>query len=321
MRTMKAVRAHRRGGPEQLVFEVAPRPEPAPGEAIVAVRAASITPDEFTWDATWTDRVEPGGRDRTPIIPSHEVSGVVAALGPGAVDLTVGDEVYGLIPFVRDGAAAEFVSVPANVLAPKPAAVGHDVAAAIPLSALTAWQALALHGNVTLDQHVLVQGAAGGVGTFAVQMAVHLGARVSATARQADRAFVEALGATQFVAYETDRFEDRVKDVDVVLDLVGGETQTRSFRVLRSGGVLVSIVAPPNGAHAGEHGARGVFFVVEPSRHQLKGIARLVDAGRIRPVVDHVVGLADTRTAYEALATEHRRGKVVIHVSGEANLT
>jgi NADPH:quinone reductase-like Zn-dependent oxidoreductase len=315
METMRAVRAHRRGGAEQLVYEVAPRPEPAPGEVLVAVHAASITSDELTWDTTWTDSPEPGGRDRTPIIPSHEMSGVVAAVGPEATETRVGDEVYGLIPFGRDGAAAEYVTVPADVLAPKPATVDHDAAAAVPLAALTAWQALVEHGSLRAGQHVLIHGAAGGVGSFAAQIAASLGARITATARARDRDFVTKLGAQEVVDYANERFEDHVDSVDVVLDLVGGETQARSWSVLRPGGVLVSVSTPPDGRQAAAHGVRGVFFVVEPNRAQLETIARLIDTGRLTPAVDRVVSLADTRAAYEALRTEHRRGKVVIHVA------
>ena len=315
METMKAVRAHRRGGPEQLVFEVAPRPEPTRGEALVAVHAASITPDELTWPATWTDRADPGGRDRTPIVPSHEMSGVVAELGPGVTEVEVGDEVYGLIPFVRDGAAAEFVSVPAAFLAGKPVTIDHDTAASIPLAALTAWQALVDHAALRADQHVLIHGAAGGVGSFAVQIAADLGARVTATAREGDQAFVRGLGAADVVDYEHDRFEDHVKGVDVVLDPVGGPTQARSWSVLRPGGILVSVAVPPDPGEAKKHRARGVYFVVEPDRGQLETIAELVDSGRITPIVDRVVPLADTRAAYENLRTEHRQGKVVLHIA------
>src|SRR3954452_748936 len=315
MSTMKAIRAHQRGGAEQLVFEVAPRPEPTEGEVLVAVRAASITRDELTWEDTWTDSSAPGGRDRTPIIPSHELSGVVAERGPAVADLEVGDEVYGLIPFVRNGAAAEFVTVAADLLAAKPSTVGHDVAAAVPLAALTAWQALVDHAGLAPDQHVLVHGAAGGVGSFAVQMATHLGARVTATSRQADQEFVRDLGAARVVDYRNERFEDLVDGVDVVLDVVGGETETRSWSVLRPGGVLVSIVRPPDQALAAEHRARGVFFIVEPDRGQLETIAGLVDGGHLTPVLDRVVPLADGRTAYEELESGHHRGKVVLHVA------
>lgn len=316
MNEMKAVRAHHRGGPEQLVLEVAPRPAPAAGEVLVAVRAASITPDEFTWPETWADGAGPDARDRIPIIPSHEMSGVVDSLGPGVLDVRVGDEVYGLIPFNRDGAAAEFVSVPAELLAAKPITIDHDTAAAIPLAALTAWQALADHAAVQAGHHVLVHGAAGGVGSFAVQLASHLGARVTATARGRDATFVRGLGAAVVLDYERDSFEDRVHDVDVVLDLVGGETQTRSWDVLRTGGVLLSIVSPPDQGLALERRARGIFFIVKPDRSQLVTIAELVDSGRLTPTVDRVIPLGGARAAYEGLATEHHRGKVVLHVAG-----
>ena len=317
MDTMKAVRAHRRGGPEQLVFEVAPRPEPAPGEALVAVHAASITPDELTWDATWTDRPGPGGRDRTPIIPSHEMSGVVTSLGAGVTDVAVGDEVYALIPFVRDGAAAEYVSLPADVLAAKPVSIDHDAAAAVPLAALTAWQALVDHARLRASQHVLIHGAAGGVGSFAVQIAAHLGARVTATARKSDRDFVQGLGAADVLDYENDRFEDRVTDVDVVLDLVGGQTQARSWQVLRPGGVLVSIVAPPDPEEAAQHRARGVFFIVEPDRPSSRRSRARRHRPSSRPSWTAWCRSPTRGRPYEGLATEHRQGKVVLHIADE----
>jgi NADPH:quinone reductase-like Zn-dependent oxidoreductase len=315
MAEMKAVRAHQRGGPEQLVYEVAPRPEPGAGEALVRVRAASITRDELTWAETWADAPGPEGRDRTPIIPSHEMSGVVSALGPRAAGVAVGDEVYGLVPFNRNGAAAEFVTVRADVLATKPATIGHDAAAAIPLAALTAWQALVDHAHVRRGEHVLVHGAAGGVGVFAVQLAAYLGARVTVTARGSDAEFLEGLGARDVVDHQLEAFEERVSDVDVVLDLVGGETQARSWQVLRPGGVLVSIVAPPQRSEEEADSQRGVFFIVKPDRGQLESIADLVDGGHLTPVVDRVMPLAEARTAYEELERGHRRGKLVLHVA------
>ncbi|SNS27338.1 NADP-dependent oxidoreductase [Actinacidiphila glaucinigra] len=313
--TMHAVRAHRRGGPEQLRYETAPRPEPDPGEALVAVRAASVTAGELDWDATWTDSFDGSGRDRTPTIPSHEVSGVVADVGPGVVTPRVGEAVYALIPFVHDGAAAEFVTLPAGILAPKPRRIDHDAAASVPLAALTVWQALARHAGVTPGRHVLVHGAAGGVGSFAVQIAAALGAQVTATAAARDAGFVAGLGARRVVDYAGSRFEDEVADVDVVFDAVGGDTQDRSWSVLRPGGLLVSIVSPPDPATARAHGARGVFFVVEPDRAGLEAVSRLIDGGKLTPRVDRVVPLTETRAAYEALEHEHRRGKVVIHVA------
>ncbi|MGX1549481.1 NADP-dependent oxidoreductase [Streptomyces adustus] len=315
MDTMRAVRGHRRGGPEQLVHETAPRPEPGPGDVVVAVRAASITTGELAWDATWTDSFDGSGRDRTPIVPAHEVSGVVVELGAGVTAPAVGAEVYGLIPFLRDGAAAEYVAVPAGVLAAKPDGLDHRRAAAVPLAALTAWQGLVDQAHLEPGQHVLVHGGAGGVGSFAVQIAAALGATVTATASARDTGFVADLGARHVIDYAAGRFDDQVADVDVVFDTVGGATQTRSWGVLRPGGVLVSIVAPPDPGAAEDPGTRGVFFVVEPDRDGLDSISELITSGRLRPQIDRVVPLAQTRAAYEALEKEHRRGKVVIHVA------
>jgi NADPH:quinone reductase-like Zn-dependent oxidoreductase len=315
MTTMRAVRAHKRGGPEQLVYESAPRPEPAAGEVLVSVHAASITNGELAWDATWTDSFDGTGSDRTPVVPSHEVSGVVAELGSAVTGLAVGDEVYGLIPFTRDGATAEYVAVPADALAAKPSRLDHAGAAAVPLAALTAWQALVGHASLTAGQHVLVHGGAGGVGSFAVQIAAALGARVTATASARDREFVAGLGADQVIDYSGDRFEDRVGGADVVLDTVGGYTLARSWAALRQGGTLISIVQPPNPDDAASRGARGVFFVVEPNRTGLEAVTELIDDGSLTPVVDRVVPLSETRAAYEALQSEHPRGKIVIRVS------
>ncbi|MFJ9559339.1 NADP-dependent oxidoreductase [Streptomyces fuscichromogenes] len=314
---MRAVRARERGGPERLVYETAPRPRPADGEVVVAVHAASVTNGELTWDATWTDSLDGTGADRTPIVPSHEVSGVVAELGPAVTDLAVGDEVYGLTPFTRDGAAAEYLTVPARVLAAKPAGLDHTRAAAVPLAALTAWQALVGQAALVPGQHVLVHGGAGGVGSFAVQIAAALGARVTATASARDRDFVVRLGADQVLDYAADRFEEQVHDADVVLDTVGGQTLSRSWAALRPGGILVSIVQPPDQDAAAAKGARGVFFVVEPDRAGLEAVTGLIDKGSLTPVVDRVVPLSQTRAAYEALQTEHPRGKIVIRVSDD----
>ncbi|MEV4410761.1 NADP-dependent oxidoreductase [Catellatospora sp. NPDC049609] len=315
MSTMHAVRAHARGGPEQLVYEQAPRPEPGPGEVLVAVKAASMTPDELTWPETWTYTADGTGPERTPVIPSHEFSGVVAATGEGVRSPAEGEAVYGLIPFVHDGAAAEYVALPAALVAAKPSTVDHEHAAAIPLAALSAWQALVVHAGLQPGQHVLVQGGAGGVGSYVVQLAAGLGARVSATASAADLDFVRGLGAEQVIDYANQRFEDHVRDVDVVVDLVGGATQTRSFAVLKPGGVLVAIAAPPDQQEAARHGVRAVFFIVEPDPQALRAIAGLVDDGRVRPVVDRVLPLAETRAGYEALEKGKRRGKIVIHVA------
>jgi NADPH:quinone reductase-like Zn-dependent oxidoreductase len=315
--SMHAVRGHRRGGAERLRYEVAPRPTPGAGEMLVAVYAAAITSGELDWDATWTDRFDGSGSPRVPTVLSKEVSGVVAALGPetadatGAADLAVGEAVYGLIPFLRDGAAAEYAAVPALALARKPPSLDHEHAAALPLAGLPAWQALVRHGSLTTGQHVLVHGAAGGVGSLTVQLATAPGARVTATARAADADFVRGLGAERVVDCTAQRFEDQVEDVDQVQDTVGGDTRARSWRVLRPGGVLVSITAPPAPPQGTR--ARGAFFVVEPDRAGLEQLTALVAAGRLAPQLDRVLPLQEAPQAYAELA-QHHRGKVVLRV-------
>ncbi|MGW3667895.1 NADP-dependent oxidoreductase [Streptomyces sp. NPDC005141] len=311
--TMHAVRGHRRGGPDQLVYEVAPRPVPGPGEVLIEVRAASVTSGELGWDATWTDSFDGSGGPRLPIVPSKEVSGVVAEPGEGVTDFAPGDEVYGLIPFTRDGAAAEYVTVPAAVLAAKPRSLDHERTAALPLAGLTAWQGLVTHAGIAPGQRVLVHGGAGGVGSFVVQVAAALGAEVTATASVRDADFVRGLGAKTVIDYAGRRFEDEVKDADVVFDTVGGDTLDRSWRVLRPGGVLVGIVTPP--APPGGTDVRAVFFVVEPDRAGLDELNALVEAGRLVPQVDRIVPLESAPAAYAALEREHRRGKIVLHVS------
>ncbi|MFI5976094.1 NADP-dependent oxidoreductase [Streptomyces sp. NPDC051452] len=315
MPTMNAVRAHQRGGPERLAYERAPRPEPGPGEILIEVRAASVTAGELSWDATWTDSFDGTGRDRTPVIPSHEFSGVVAARTADVTDWHDGDEVYGLVPFTRDGAAAEYLTIPAALVAAKPTALTHHQAAAVPLAALTAWQALTHHAHLQTGQRVLVHGGAGGVGSYAVQIASALGAEVAATAGAADLDFVRSLGADTAIDYAHDRFEDHVHDVDVIVDLVGGRTTTRSWSVLRPGGTLVGVAEPPDPRAAEHHNARGVFFVVEPDRAGLDSITQLIEDGRLVPSVDRVLPLSRGRGAYEALENEHHRGKIVLHVS------
>jgi NADPH:quinone reductase-like Zn-dependent oxidoreductase len=295
------------------VYEDAPRPTLAPGDALVRVHAAGISPAEFTW-RIWTT---PDGSDRLPLIPGHELSGVVAALGPGVTSVAIGDEVFALSDVLRDGAAAEYVAVRANELAAKPRSVDHVHAAATPLSALTAWQGLFDHGGLRAGPHVLIHGAAGGVGTFAVQLARWRGARVSVSVSTRNVAFTRDLGADQAIDYTTTRFEDAVREVDVVLDTVGGDTCERSWDVLRSGGTLVTIVRPPSEEWADRRRARGVFFLVEPNRQQLAEIAQLIDAGRVQPVVEAVYPLAEARQAYERGLREHLRGKLVVRVVDE----
>jgi len=300
-RTMHAMRAAGQD-PASLARQIIPVPEPGPGEVLVAVRATAVTADELTWPESW------------PAIPCHDLSGVVTAIGPGVTEWGPGDEVYGLIGFDRPGAAAEYVTVPAADLAAKPSGVDHLAAAAVPLGALTAWQALYSHGQLQPGQHVLIHGGAGGVGAYAVQLAAQHGARVTATASARSHDFVAALGADQVLDY-SGRFEDHVRDVDVVVDPVGGKTTDRSWPVLRNGGILVAIAEEPDPSHGGRSDVRGVFFVVEPHAGQLRELARLIDDQRLRPLVSRVFELNDLTEAFRALRGERPPGKVVISVS------
>jgi NADPH:quinone reductase-like Zn-dependent oxidoreductase len=239
----------------------------------------------------------------------------VAGSGPGGTGLPDGTEVFGLIGFDRPGAAAEYVTVPAADLAAKPAAVDHVAAAAIPLGGLTAWQALHDHAALQPGQHVLVHGGAGGVGAYAVQVAVALGARVTATASARDAAYVADLGAYQVIDYKG-RFEYEVHDVDVVVDPVGGDTMARSWPVLRAGGILVAIAEEAPKDQGGRDDVRSVYFVVEPSGAQLGELARLVDDGKLRAAVSATFGLAELREAFAAQQARSRPGKIVVTVAG-----
>ena len=313
MNTMKAIRIHRRGGPEALVYEDAPIPALQPGDALVRVHAAGISPAEFTWHIWET----PDGRSRLPLIPSHEVSGVVAAVAPDVRDVEVGDAVYGLTDFFRDGGAAEYVAVRAAELAPKPRSLDHASAAATPLSALTAWQALFDHARLTPGQRVLIHGAAGGVGSFATQLARWRGAHVIGTASARNVDIVRKLGADDVIDYGATPFETVVRDVDVVLDTVGGTITERSWSVLRRNGLLVTIVRPPSPEWMAGRAATGLFFIVEPRRTQLNELSRLIDAGMIRPIVEAVLPLNQAREAYERGIRDHPRGKLVLAVVGD----
>jgi len=301
VRTMRAMCASD-PDPTSLTSQRVPVPDPGPGELLVEVRATAITADELTWPERW------------PAIPCHDLSGVVAATGQGVTGWRPGDEVYGLVGFDRPGAAAEYVTAPAADLAPKPASVDHLAAAAVPLGALTAWQALHEHAGLRPGQHVLVLGGAGGVGAYVVQLAALAGARVTATASARDLAFVAGLGARDVLDY-TGRFDEHVRDVDVVIDPVGGATTARSWPVLRSDGILVAIAEEPDPGRGGRSDVRSVFFVVRPDGVQLRELASLIDQGRLRPAVSVVFELGALQQAFLALRGERPPGKVIISVS------
>jgi NADPH:quinone reductase-like Zn-dependent oxidoreductase len=313
---MAALRAHRRGGPEQLIVEQAPIPQPGEGEVLVAVHAAGITFDELTWDLSWTRR---DGSDRTPVIPSHEFSGVVVGLGVGVEEPAVGREVFGLVPFDRDGAAAEFVVVPALAVALKPRSLDHVESAALPLAALTAWQALVDHAGLKAGERVLVQGGAGGVGLLAVELAASMGASVAATVQSGEHvALVRSRGASEVVDVARVRFEDVIGGVDVVVDTVGGATTSRSFAVLGPGGRLITLSAPPDQRRADAAGVRAEFFVVSPDAPELNELARRVDHGGLHPTISQTYPLADGRAAYESRSRPRPPGKTVLRIRDSA---
>lgn len=311
MDTMMALRAHTRGGPETLVLEPAPRPAPGPGEVLVAVAAAGITLTELEWDETWSR----DGQDRTPTVPAHELSGTVAEVGPGVTEFRPGDEVYGLVPFDRDGAAAEYVTAPVSGLARKPATLSHAEAAALPLGGLTAWQALVDHAGLQPGEQVLVHGGAGAVGAFVVQLAAALGAEVTATALGSDADFVRGQGARRVIDFETEEFDADGRRYDVVVDTVGGRVLDRSFGVLRPGGRLLNLRVQPSEAEAARHGITAIFFVVTADRAELDRLARFADDGRLRVAVSGTFPLTQGRAAYETGATLRRApGKTVLVV-------
>jgi NADPH:quinone reductase-like Zn-dependent oxidoreductase len=309
---MKAIRIHGRGGPDDLVYDEVPKPHPGPGEVLVRVAAAGILVNELKWDETYQTAA---GEPRPLPIPGRDLSGVVAEVSAGVAEIAVGDAVYAMLGYGRDGAEAEYALVLPSELAPQPRTLDEVQAAAVPLSALTAWQALFIHAKLSKGQRVLIHGASGGVGTYAVQFAHWAGAQVLATASARNVDFVRDLGADQIIDYATTRFEDVVHDLDVVFDLVGGDTLSRSWPVVREGGVLVSVVSPPPTEPAPRPGVRFVYFIVEPSGEQLRLIGGLLDAGQVRPIVDQVFPLADARQAYDAGRHGHPRGKIVLTIS------
>jgi NADPH:quinone reductase-like Zn-dependent oxidoreductase len=289
---MRVVRLRAAGGPEQIVVEQADRPRPGPGEALVRVHAAAITRDELQWPV-----------DRLPAIPSYELSGVVEEVGPGVTGVATGDEVFALTLFDRDGVAADYAAVAAELLVSRPRTLGHAESAAIPLPALTAWQALFDHAGLAAGERVLIHGASGAVGGYAVQLARARGAHVIGTASAANLGSVGELGAHEAVDAAT-RFEDAVEPVDVVLDTAGGERLRRSSAVLRPGGRLVSVAEePPDG---------GVFFIVEPNRDELEELSRRADTGELRVPPVEVHPLESAREAFARSLAQGRRGKVVL---------
>jgi NADPH:quinone reductase-like Zn-dependent oxidoreductase len=306
---MKAMYLHEPSGPGSLTWGELPSPAaPAAGQVRVRVHATAVTPTEFDWFPTFHT---PSGAPRAfPIVPGHELSGVIEAVGPEVDGLQVGDAVFGCNDWFGDGAFAELTLAPAVALAPKPRSLTHAQAAVVPISALTAWQALVGRGAVRAGQRVLIHGAAGGVGVFAVQLAHALGAHVIATASSGNLDFVRGLGADVVIDYRTTRFEDVARDVDLVFDAVGGDTLARSWSVLRAGGRLVTIAASSAGAT--DPREKEAFLLVEPLRADLVEIARRIDAGGLRVFVEAEYPLADARAAFARAQQGRMRGKIAL---------
>lgn len=292
-----ALRMHALGDPPVLALDTLPVPQLEPGEVLVRVRAAAITRDELTWPV-----------DRLPAIPSYELSGVVVAIAPNVHTCAVGDPVFALTPFDRDGVATEYAAVPAAGLAPKPTSLDDVRSAAIPMAGLSAWQGLFVHGELEAGERVLIHGAAGGVGHIATQLAAWRGAHVIGTATGAGVEAGRALGANEVIDRATTRFEDVVEPVDLVFDTVGGDVLARSAAVLRSDGRLVSI------AEELPTGAPGSYFIVEPDRAQLLELGRLADDAVIAPAIDSVFPLVDGEKAFERVMSPGKHGKVVLEV-------
>jgi NADPH:quinone reductase-like Zn-dependent oxidoreductase len=286
---------------------LAERPEPpaAINDVVVEVHASGYVPTELEWPSTWTDRAD---RDRSPSIPGHELAGVVTALGYGTTGLSVGQRVFGLADWHRDGTLAEYVAIEARNLAPLPGDVDFTVGASLPISGLTAWQGLFQHGRLQAGQSVLAHGASGAVGTMVTQLAREAGAYVIGTGRAADREKALDYGAQEFVDLAKDSLED-IGRVDLVFDVIGGDIQKRSAAIIKTGGTLVTVVGPPEARPAD---GLAIDFVVEADRAQLSEIVQRVRDGRLRTNIGTIAPLDDAVAAFNP--TERLRGKTIIRV-------
>jgi NADPH:quinone reductase-like Zn-dependent oxidoreductase len=309
---MKAVVAHEYGAPEVLKFEEVPRREPNEDEALVRVIASSVNPaDPLTLSGKYAREFG----THLPLIPGYDIAGVVEKTGANVAKLKVGDAVYGYPTF--GGGWAEYITVKEWEVAAKPKSLNFVESAAVPMGALTAWQALVDVAKLQPGQTVLIHGGSGGVGSFAIQIAKARGARVIATASTANQDLLKQLGADVAVDYTKTKFEDVAKDVDAVLDPVGKETLARSYGVVKKGGIVMSLVARPDPAEIKKRGIRGAGISVHPDAEDLAEIAQLIDAGKIKPIVTQVLPLSEAIAAQQQAATHHTRGKVVLRIADE----
>jgi NADPH:quinone reductase-like Zn-dependent oxidoreductase len=306
---MKAIRVHAYGGPEQLRYEEAREPSAESGKVLVRIHAASVNPIDFKLASGVMREFMP---INFPWIPGGDFSGVVEEVGPGVTGLKKGDAVYG--DASGGGAYADFYAGPATMIAAKPRRLSHIEAASVPLAAQTAWQGLFDNGRLERGERVLIHGAAGGVGTFAVQLAHWKGAKVLATGSVANTAYLRSLGADEVIDYKATPFESVAKNVDLVLDLIGGDTQRRSFAVLKPGGRLVATAEPPSAEEAASHKVEAKMMQMKAATSNLKQLAELLDAGSVKTTVAKTYSLAQAREAWAEIMSGHTRGKIVLEV-------
>jgi NADPH:quinone reductase-like Zn-dependent oxidoreductase len=310
--TMKAIVVHQFGGPDVLKYEDVPKPEPKENEMLVRVMAAGVNPvDDGLRSGHYSKYFGP----KPPFTPGSDVAGIVEKTGAKISKFNVGDTIYAYLDLDRGGGYAEYAITNEKEAAPKPKSLTFEEAAATPIVALTAWQALIDTAKLRPGQTVLIHGGSGGVGTFAIQIAKARGAKVLATASTANQDLLERLGADVAIDYTKQKFEDVAKDVDVVLDCVGKDTLQRSYGVLKKGGFLVTIVATPDPAELAKHGIGGSSLSVAPNSDELAEIGKLIEQNRIKVVVSQTLPLTEAAKAQEQAATRHTRGKIVLKVS------
>src|SRR6267143_5106166 len=315
---MKAIRIHNYGGPEVLHYENALRPKPQAGEVLVRVHAAGVNP--IDWKVR-EGHMKDFWPHKFPLILRWDLSGVVEKVGAGASRFKIGDEVYSLPDPTRNGAYADYIVVRESEFSLKPNSLHHIRAAAVPLAALTAWQSLFETAQLQPGQRVLIHAGRGGVGHFAVQLAKWKGAYVFATASTKNQDLLRELGVDEAIDYTQQRFEDVARNIDIVLDTIGGETQERSWSVLKKDGVLVSLVQPPSEEKAKELGVRATFVAGHPSGAQLAEIAKMIDSGKLAPIIDRILPLSEARRAHELSQSGHVRGKIILRVkNGDGTL-
>src|SRR2546423_6140254 len=313
--TMKAIRIHNYGGPKVLHYEDAPRPKPQAGEVLIRVHAAGVNP--IDWKVR-EGHMKDLWQHKFALILGWDLSGVVEDLGPGLAAVgrfKIGDEVYSLPDPTRNGAYADYIVVRESELALKPNSLHHIRAAAVPLAGLTAWQSLFDTAQLQPGQRVLIHAGSGGVGHFAVQLAKWKGAYAFATASTKNQDLLRELGVDNAIDYTQQRFEDVARNIDIVLDTIGGETQERSWSVLKKGGVLVSLVQLPSEEKAKELGVRAAIIVAQPNAAQLAEIAKIIDSGKLAPIIDRILPLSEVRRAHELSQSGHTHGKITIRVS------